>query len=137
MVRSTEAEFRHRRKLREKYFEDPHYRKWSDIAPGDLNGQFYASMRDDCLFDYYITNQRTIQSNTTKLKIHLHNGHELPINWSNFYAYFDEVLNDPDSKFVSELISFNIPNIDDTCHTTVKRLLDKYRDHLTTSYDMI
>lgn len=137
MVRSTGAEFRHRRKLREKYFEDPRYRKWSDIVPGGLNGQFYASMRDDCLFDYYITNQRTIQSNTTKLKIHLHNGHELPINWSNFYSYFDEVLNDPDSKFVSELISFNIPNIDDTCHTTVKRLLDKYRDHLMTSYDMI
>lgn len=105
MVRSTEAEFRHRRKLREKYFEDPRYRKWSDIIPGGLNGQFYASMRDDCLFDYYITNQRVTQSNTT--------------------------------KFVSELIGFSIPNIDDTCHTTVKRLLNKYRDHLTTSYDMI
>lgn len=137
MVRSREAEFRHRRKLREKYFEDPRYRKWSDIVPGGLNGQFYASMRDDCLFDYYITNQRAIQSNTTKLKIHLHNGHELPINWSNFYAYFDEVLDDPMSRFVSELTDLEIPNIDDTHHVSVKHLLDKYRDHLTNPYDII
>ena len=53
MIRSREAEFRHRRKPREKYFEDPHYRKWSDIVPGGLNGQFYASMRDDLVLNFY------------------------------------------------------------------------------------
>ena len=137
MVRSSENEFRRRRILREKYFEDLNYRRWSDIVPGGLSGRLYATMRDDCLFDYYITNQRANQSNTTKLKIHLHNGHELPINWSNFYAYFDEVLNDPESKFVSELTIFKIPNINDTHYVTVKHLLDKYRDHLINPYDMI
>ena len=137
MVRSTEAEFRRRRRLREKYFEDPNYRRWSDIVPGGLSSRHYVSWRDDCLFDYYITNQRATHSNTMKLKIYLHNGHELPINWANFYAYFDEVLNDPESRFVSELTDLEIHNIDDTYHVSVKHLLDKYRDHLTNSYDMI
>ena len=137
MVRSVEEEFRRRRRLREKYFEDPNYRRWSDIVPGGLSSRHYVSWRDDCLFDYYITNQRATHSNTTKLKIHLHNGHELPINWSNFYAYFDEVLNDPMSRFVSELTPFKMTNFDGTYDTTVKRLLDKYRDHLTNPYDII
>ena len=137
MVRSTEEEFRRRRILREKYFEDPNYRRWSDIVPGGLSGRLYTIMRDDCLFDYYITNQRATQSNTMKLKIHLRDGHKLPINWANFYAYFDEVLNDPESKFVSELTTFKMTNFDGTYDTTVKRLLDKYRDHLTNSYDII
>ena len=72
-----------------------------------------------------------------KLKIHLRDGHKLPINWANFYAYFDEVLNDPESKFVSELTTFKMTNFDGTYDTTVKRLLDKYRDHLTNPYDII
>lgn len=137
MVRSTEAEFRRRRRLREKYFEDPNYRRWSDIVPGGLSSRHYVSWRDDCLFDYYITNQRATHSNTMKLKIHLRDGHKLPINWANFYAYFDEVLNDPESRFVSELTDLEIHNIDDTYHVSVKHLLDKYRDYLTNSYDMI
>ena len=43
MVRSQEAELRHRRMLREKYFEDPKYRRLSDIIPYGLNGRQYAS----------------------------------------------------------------------------------------------
>ena len=65
MVRSTEEEFRRRRRLREKYFEDPNYRRWSDIVPGGLSSRHYVSWRDDCLFDYYIT------SEASPFKLHL------------------------------------------------------------------
>ena len=92
MVRDFDDELRHRRTLRQKYFEDPRYRKWSDVVPGGLDGRQYMLWRDDRLFDYLITNQVSSQSNLPKLKTCLKDGKKLPINWSNFYAYFDEQL---------------------------------------------
>ena len=138
MVRSQEAELRHRRMLREKYFEDPKYRRLSDIIPYGLNGRQYASWRDDCLFNYYLTNQINRLSDVTELEGHLHNGHQLPINWSNFYSYFDAVLNDPESRYVSELTNSTIPMKNLALPgITTKTLLNRYRNHLTNPYDMI
>ena len=37
-MRDYDDELRHRRALRRKYFEDPNYRKWSDIVPGGISG---------------------------------------------------------------------------------------------------
>ena len=136
MVRDFDDELRHRRTLRQKYFEDPRYRKWSDVVPGGLDGRQYMLWRDDRLFDYLITNQVSSQSNLPKLKTHLKGGHKLPINWSNFYAYFDEQLNGPNNRFVDELTGINFYD-PSGYRFTVKKLLDHYRDHLINTYDII
>lgn len=136
MVRDYNDELEHRRALRQKYFEDPRYRRWSDVVPGGLDGRQYVLWRDDRLFDYLITNQTFSQSNLPKLKMHLKGGHELPINWSNFYDYFDAQLNDPDNRFIDELAEINFYDPSDH-RFTVKKLLDHYREHLYNSYDMV
>lgn len=136
MIRTFDDELEHRQALRKKYFEDPNYRRWSDVVPGGIGGRQYMTWRDDRLFDYLITNQVATQSNLSKLQTHLREGHKLPINWANFYAYFDERLNDPDNRFIEDLTKIII--YDHFGHQfTVKKLLDHYREHLYHSYDMI
>lgn len=51
LVRLPMDELKHRRALRQKYFEDPNYRKWSDILPGGMNDFRYMSWGDHQLFD--------------------------------------------------------------------------------------
>ncbi len=136
MVRLQEEEIQHRRELREKYFEDPHYRKWSDIVPGGINGRQYMSYRDDRLFDYLLTNQVGTHSKLFKLHKHLQDGHELPINWSNFYDYFDAQLHDPKNRYVNELTDMYIHDPSGK-NATVEMLLNQYRDELCRPYDMI
>ena len=139
MVRSYEEELQHRRDLRKKYFEGPNYRKWSDIVPGGIDGPEYAAWRDDRLFDYLVTGQVTTPSNRLKLQVHLRDGHDLPINWSNFYAYFDEQLNDPENRCIEELTKLDFYDPIHNAHGrfTVQTLLNQYRDHLTNPYDII
>ena len=135
-MRDYDDELQHRRALRQKYFEDPRYRRWSDVVPGGLDGRNYTMWRDDRIFDYLITNQVSTQSNLSKLNVHLRDGHELPINWENFYAYFDEQLTDPENRYVEELVSMRFYDQRGRYHT-VETLLNQYRDKLYNSYDII
>lgn len=89
MVRSHEDEIKHRYELRKKYLEDPSYRRWSDIVLGGLSSNYYSSWREDILFSYFITNQSVGRPKVSQLIEYLDKGHELPINWVNFYTYFD------------------------------------------------
>ncbi len=138
-MRTFDEEYRHRRDLRKKYFEDPRYLRWSDVVHGGINGSSYTEWRDDRLFDYLITNQVFKVSRLSTLQTHLQNGHKLPINWSNFYAYFDAQLNDPDNPFVKELTNIFIFDISEHSEkdVTVEKLLNRYRDELYRPYDMI
>lgn len=134
-MRDYDDELQHRRALRQKYFEDPNYRRWSDIVPGGIGGREYAFWRDDRLFDYLITGQ-TERSNLATIQAHLQDSHNLPINWSNFYDYFDERLNDPENELTDELISMSLGSYTEE-HVTVKNLLNQYRDEFFGAYDMI
>ncbi len=136
MVRTFDEEIQHRLELRKKYFEDPRYRRWSDVAPGEIGGRKYALLRDDRLFDYFITNQTYSHSSLFKLKMYLRDGYKLPINWSNFYAYFDARLNDPDNRFIDDLKIAYIRDESGRC-ATVEELLNMYRDELYHGYDII
>lgn len=137
MVRPPDKELDHRLILRKKYFEDPNYRRWSDIISGGVDDYYYKAWRDDVLFDYFITNQVSNTSNAKKLVSYLDKGHELPINWSNFYAYFDERLNDPKNRYLTTITYNHIRGGDDEPETSVQELLNRYRDYLVTNYDMI
>lgn len=140
LVRLPMDELHHRRALRQKYFEDPSYCRWSDILPGGMDDFRYMSWSDHHLFDYLLTNQVVVQSSLTTLDTCLKLGHKLPINWSNFYAYFDEQLNDPKNRYLEELTKLLIHDShgDYDHHSSVKGLLDKYRDErLAPTYDII
>ena len=134
-MRDYDDELQHRRALRRKYFEDPDYRRWSDVVPEGIDGRPYMTWRDDRLFDYLITGQ-TERSNLATIQAHLRDSHKLPINWSNFYDYFDERLNDPENELTDELIGMSLGNWTEE-HFTVKNLLNKYRDSLLCTYDII
>lgn len=134
-MRDFDDELEHRKALRQKYFEDSNYRRWSDIAPGGIDGRPYMTWRDDRLLDYLITGQ-TERSELSTIRAHFQDSHQLPINWSNFYAYFDERLNDPENELTDELISMSLGSSVER-HFTVKNLLDQYRDKLCNPYDMI
>lgn len=136
LVRLPMDELKHRRALRQKYFEDPNYRKWSDILPGGMNDFRYMSWGDHQLFDYLLTNQFIVDSSLTTLDTCLRQGHELPINWSNFYAYFNEQLNDCKNRYIEELTKLLISD-DDGHRSSIEGLLYKYREQLCSSYDMI
>lgn len=136
LVRSPMDELKHRRALRQKYFEDPAYRKWSDVVPGGIDGIQYASWSDDKLFDYLMTGQVNVRSSLTILNAQLIRGYALPINWSNFYAYFDAQLNDPENRYSEELDKLLISD-DDGHRSNIEGLLYKYREQLCSSYDMI
>lgn len=136
LVRLPINELNHRQALRQKYFEDPNYRRWSDIVTGGINDLSYKSWSDDLLFDYFITGQSTGLSNLSTIQNHLKNSYKLPINWSNFYAYFDEQLNDPENRYIEELTQLLISD-NDGHRSNIKGLLDKYRDKIFSSYDLI
>ena len=90
MVRYHEDEINHRRKLRKKYLEDPNFRRWSDISPDGDEIDAFDEWRDDFLFCCFVTNNTDIGFTVSDLVEYLNRGDELPINWVNFYAYFDE-----------------------------------------------
>ena len=135
-MRDYDEELRHRKVLRQKYFEDPNYRRLSDIVPGGIDGYNYAGWMDDRIFDYLITNQVSTKSKLSVLQMHLQDGRQLSINWENFYAYFDEQLNDPENQHVNELTQMSFYDQSE-CKFTAEMLLNKYRDKLCNSYDII
>lgn len=142
MVRSHADEIAHRYNLRKKYLEGPNYRKWSDIVPDDYeliihSINKFAEIRDDVLFCYLITNQSSGRPTTSQMVKCLNKGRELPINWDNFYAYFDERLNDPQNRYLSYLKEPEIIGDNYESSTSVEELLNRYRDRLLSTYDMI
>lgn len=137
MVRYHEDEINHRRKLRKKYLEDPNFRRWSDIAPDDDEIDAFDEWRDDFLFCCFVTNNTDIGFTVSDLVEYLNRGDELPINWVNFYAYFDERLNDPENRYLSTLVEPVIYNGVSEPRMSVKELLNQYRDKLLSTYDII
>lgn len=137
MVRYHEDEINHRRKLRKKYLEDPNFRRWSDIAPDGDEIDAFDEWRDDFLFCCFVTNNTDIGFTVSDLVEYLNRGDELPINWVNFYAYFDERLNDPENRYLSTLIEPVIYNGVSEPRMSVKELLNQYRDKLLSTYDII
>ena len=137
MVRYHEDEINHRRKLRKKYLEDPNFRRWSDIAPDGDEIDAFDEWRDDFLFCCFITNNTDIGFTVSDLVEYPNRGDELPINWVNFYAYFDERLNDPENRYLSTLVEPVIYNGVSEPRMSVKELLNQYRDKLLSTYDII
>lgn len=90
---------------------------------------------------YFVTSSPINQSHgwqtSSKVIACLNKGHQLPINWVNFYAYFDEQLNDPQNRYLSYLKNPEIAGDDFEPSTSVEKLLNQYRDSLLSTYDII
>lgn len=134
MVRTIQEEIELRKQQREAYFEDPSYRKWSDIVYTDSTygnwsekGFLAAYLLGDC--DSYIDLSRMCELFT--------NGKQLPINWKAIYDYYDERYNDDDNRLRDEWFH-GLHNPGDVVNSqSIKAILEKFRDELVGDYDMI
>lgn len=123
--------------MREKYFENPHYRKWSDIMPPSDNS--YGDRTEHNFFIDYVMGYDNSGMDAQKIYGLLDNGHNLPIDWRALYAYFDERFADEDNYAVDELtqpiLSSNTP---EPTRWSLMDILNHYREFLLNEpYDII
>lgn len=140
MVRTHREEMDHRKILRQKYFEDPNYRRLSDLVPDGLDGNKYGGWRDDVIFALLVTGKSKSGRKLSELKAYLNKGSELPINWENLYAYFGEQLADPENRYLSGITTVNTTIFAShmfTSEISLEDLLNQYRDYLTGDYDIV
>lgn len=140
MVRTHREEMDHRKIIRQKYFEDPSYRRLSDLVPDGLDGNKYGGWRDDVIFALLVTGKPKSGRKLSELKAYLDKGSELPINWENLYAYFDEQLEDPENRYLSGITTVNTTIFAShmfTSEISLEDLLNQYRDYLTGDYDIV
>mgnify|MGYP001744294358 CR=1 FL=1 len=133
-MRNENLESEYRGKQRKRYFEDPNYRKWSDIVKDNYN---YGDYRERAFIRFYLDcdcyNER---QSLAAIREVMSNGKSHPINWEAFYAYFDERLNDPDNPYMHEMNEKMFIFMEDS--PTVIELLDQYRETLLPpDYDLI
>lgn len=134
MVRTHQEEVAHRKILRQKYFEDPRYRRLSDITPGGLDSQKYAAWRDDAMFAAFVIGRHQFSYDLSELESYLDKGSELPINWEHLYAYFDEQLRDTENPYLSSITTVNANTYGFNIFTSeisLEDLLNRYRGRLT------
>ena len=139
-MRKADLESDYRRVMREHYFEDPNYRKWSDIKES-REYNYYGSYRERAFIRCYLSGTygsgyESGQAGLSKIRHIMSNGASHPINWGAFYAYFDERLNDPENPYVGEMDEKMFPLIKDS--PTVIELLNQYRETLLPPpYDIV
>ena len=140
MVRTHREEIKHRKILRQKYFEDPNYRRLSDIMPNGIDNYKYSAWRDDAIFVVLVVGELNTHHSLSELESYLDRGSELPINWDNFYAYFDTQLADPENRYLSRMTTVNTGILASNIFTSeisLEDLLNRYRGHLTGNYDIV
>lgn len=127
-MRIGNLEPNYRGEQRKHYFEDPKYRKWSDIETA-MDNDNYGEYRERAFIRLYLDcDSRDNQESLSKIHEVMSNGENHPINWSAFYTYFDKRSNDPHNPYAWEMGEKMFPRLDDS--PTVKELLDQYRDTL-------
>ena len=115
--------------MREKYFENPYYRKWSDMVP--LHANDYGGRLEYTFFVDYIMGKEGSNINPTRIYELLDDGHSLPIDWQALYAYFDERFADEDNYAVDELTQpFLSSNNLESIRWSLIDILNHYRESL-------
>lgn len=105
-------------------------------VPFDSYG--YEYLRDDALFCYYLLGHVTSSAYESEQIIEqFEKGSELPINWTSFYAYFDDIFADGASPHSYDLEMPRFINRD-LKTISIKQLLEDYRGQLLGEiYDMV
>lgn len=110
------------------------------MVPDGLDGNKYGGWRDDVIFALLVTGKTKSGRKLSELKAYLDKGSELPINWENLYAYFDEQLADPKNRYLSGITTVNTTIFAShmfTSEISLEDLLNQYRDYLTGDYDIV
>lgn len=140
-MRLFSAEMEVRKEQRQRYFENPSYRKWSDVVSASHYGPYmdYEGVPDESFFIYYLFGEVEKLSKTPQeIREQLDKGHELPINWKSFYAYFEERFYDPANGYKQQLNEHTYYTAGCNDDVTVMQLLEEYRDFLLNPiYDMV
>lgn len=137
-MRSFDDEMEVRGQQRQRYFEDPNYRKWSDIQSNSTLNPYEATPDHDFFIYYLFSDCETISICPKDIRRQMDKGKELPINWDALYAYFDERLNDPENDYKHQLINqiYYTPGFKN--EVSLMELLDEYREILLQpDYDII
>lgn len=110
-MRSRDMEPNYRSEQRKHYFEDPKYRKWSDIETA-MDDDNYGEYREQAFIRRYLDcNYNNNQESLSKIHDVMSNGKNHPINWGAFYAYFDNRSNDPHNPYAWEMGRKNVPTV--------------------------
>lgn len=136
-MRTLKDDIIRRGNLRYRYFEDPEYRTWSSVSK---DGRRFDHCRDDILFSYYLRGSTNGLLTGEEIKKLLNKGHELPINWHNFYTYFDKRANDEECGYRESILNPDYTSLDDDGwkHLSIMDILNRYRDILLKpDYDII
>lgn len=134
-MRRTDEESNYRAERRKHYFENPCYRKWSDMY--SINEYGYGDLRERAFLRRYLDcNDSDDNKALSKMHEVLKNGKDPPIDWVAFYAYFDERINDLENPYIHEMTEELFFFLDDS--PSVIKLIDQYRETLLSlSYDII
>lgn len=134
-MRPESEESKYRAGRRKQYFENPKYRKWSDII--DKTNRSYGTYRERAFLRLYL-DCNEVSDNLSLSKMHetLANGKNQPIDWEAFYSYFDERMYDTDNPYAHEMEEELFSFIDDKI--SVINLINQYRDELLSpNYDIV
>ena len=134
-MRPESEESKYRAGRRKQDFENPKYRKWSDII--DKTNRSYGTYRERAFLRLYL-DCNEVSDNLSLSKMHetLANGKNQPIDWEAFYSYFDERMDDTDNPYAHEMEEELFSFIDDKI--SVINLINQYRDELLSpNYDIV
>lgn len=135
-MRTINKELAIRKKQRETYFEDPSYRKWSDVA---LISTIYADIGDWselAFFTSYFVGHYTGNPTLSCIRSSLKNGKQMPINWKAVYDYFDERYLD-DENVLWEEFYHGLCDAGDVSGQSLASLLNEFRSELIDEYDFV
>lgn len=132
-MRNLKEELELRTRQRKDYFEDPNYRKWSDISPTPT---IYGSISECSFFRYYISGNSDTETDLPTMISLLENGKQLPIDWKALYEYFDIRYNDDDNYALDEFY-YGVYGPGEISGPSIASLLKEYRSKLTDDYDIV
>ena len=133
MVRTIKEEIKLRKQQREAYFEDPNYRKWSDVV---YTPSIYANWSEKGFLAAYLLGDCDSYIDLSRMRELLTNGKQLPINWKAIYDYYDERYHDDDNRLWEEWFH-GLHNHGDVSGQSLISLLNEFRSELIGDYDII
>ena len=133
-MRTIDEEIKLRKQQRETYFEDPNYRKWSDVV---YTPSIYGNWSEKGFLSAYLLGDCDSYIDLSRMRELFTNGKQLPINWKSVYDYFDERYHDDKNRLWEEWFH-GLHNPGDVVNgQSIRTLLNEFRNELVGDYDII
>ena len=137
-MRSFDDEMELRGQQRKRYFEDPSYRKWSDIEQASTFRSYEATPDNDFFIYYLFGSCKTASHSSNDIRRQMDKGKELPINWVALYTYCDERFNDPENDYKHQFTYQGYYTAGCNDEVSLIEILEEYRGILLQpEYDIV